>query len=193
MAADSALDVALLVARAFEELDVDYLVGGSLASSLHGEPRSTQDVDFVADLALDRVQPWMARLGEGFYSDRARIEHAVERRSSFNVIHLATMFKADVFLLGDDPVSRREMARRELFDVGEGRLWVASAEDIVVQKLVWYRLGNAISDRQWRDVIAVLRVRDDSLDRRYLHETAKRLDLERLLSRALAEAAGGEP
>ncbi|HVS63457.1 MAG TPA: hypothetical protein VMT85_08135 [Thermoanaerobaculia bacterium] len=70
---------------------------------------------------------------------------------------------------------------------------MASAEDIVVQKLVWYRLGNAISDRQWRGVIAVLRVRGESLDRRYLHETAKRLDLERLLSRALAEAAGGGP
>ena len=189
MAADSALDVALLVARAFEELEVDYLVGGSLASSLHGEPRSTQDVDFVADLGLDRVQAWIERLGEGFYRDRERIDHAVRKRSSFNVIHLATMFKVDVFVLGDDHASRREMARRQRYDIGGSReLWVASAEDVVLQKLIWYRLGNAVSDRQWRDVLAVLRVRGGALDHAYLDETAARLDLGELLARALSEA-----
>jgi hypothetical protein len=189
MAADSALDVALLVARAFEELEVDYLVGGSLASSLHGEPRSTQDVDFVADLGLDRVQAWIERLGEGFYRDRERIDHAVRNRSSFNVIHLATMFKVDVFVLGDDHASRREMARRLRYEVGGGReLWVASAEDVVLQKLIWYRLGNAVSDRQWRDVLAVLRVRGGALDHAYLDEMAAQLDLGELLARALSEA-----
>jgi len=189
MAADSALDVALLVARAFEELEVDYLVGGSLASSLHGEPRSTQDVDFVADLGLDRVQAWIERLGEGFYRDRERIDHAVRNRSSFNVIHLATMFKVDVFVLGDDHASRREMARRQRYDIGGSReLWVASAEDVVLQKLIWYRLGNAVSDRQWRDVLAVLRVRGGALDHAYLDEMAAQLDLGELLARALSEA-----
>jgi hypothetical protein len=189
MAADSALEVALHLAEAFEAEGIDYLVGGSLASSLHGEPRSTQDVDFVADLELRHVEPWLRRLGEGYYFDRERIEQAIGKRRSFNVIHLGTMFKADVFVLGEDRPSRREMERRELYELGDGRrLWVASAEDVVLQKLIWYRLGNAVSDRQWRDVLSVLAVKRGALDEEYLREMAAELGLDELLERARREA-----
>jgi hypothetical protein len=189
MAADSALEVALHLAETFEAEGIDYLVGGSLASSLHGEPRSTQDVDFVADLELRHVEPWLRRLDEGYYLDRERIDQAIERRRSFNVIHLGTMFKADIFVLGEDRASRREMERRELYELGDGRrLWVASAEDVVLQKLIWYRLGNAVSDRQWRDVLSVLAVRRGSLDEEYLREMAAELGLDELLERARHEA-----
>jgi hypothetical protein len=190
VAADSALDVAFRVARSFEELGIAYLVGGSLASSLHGEPRSTQDIDLVADLRLEHVAAWVERLGDDFYVDRERVAQAIRSRRSFNVIHLETMFKADIFVLEGDPASRREMERRELYEIVEGqRLWVASAEDIVLQKLVWFRLGNEISDRQWRDVLAVLRVRAATLDDGYLRRMAATLEVEDLLVRARREAA----
>ncbi len=189
MAAESALEVALRLARIFDELGIAYLLGGSLASSLHGEPRSTQDVDFVAALSAGHVSSFIDRLGADFYVARERVEGAVASCGSFNVIHLATMFKADVFVLRDDRPSRSEMARRERYQLGDGRtLWVASAEDIVLQKLIWYRLGNQVSDRQWRDVLAVLKVRGRSLDFSYLETMAADLELGALLERARREA-----
>ncbi len=189
MATDSALEVALLVAETFEKLGVDYLVGGSLASSLHGEPRSTQDVDFVADLRREHVPRWIALLGEDFYVDEERVKGAIRRKRSFNIIHLATMFKADIFIPSEERTTRLEMSRREHYELAGGRgLWVASAEDIVIQKLIWFRLGNEVSDRQWRDVLAVIKVRGEDLDRRYLDELAEQTGLGGLLQRAFKEA-----
>lgn len=185
-----ALRACLKVARVLDELEIPYLVGGSIASSLHGDPRSTQDADLVADLREEHVARLVSALGDRFYVDEERVRHAVRRRSSFNVIHLATMFKVDVFVLGDDPMSREEMARRERVDLpgGGGVLAVASPEDTVLQKLRWYRLGHGISDRQWRDLVGVLQVQADRLDRAYLARGAELLGVADLLERALREA-----
>ena len=189
MATDSALDVALTVADLFDDIGVEYLVGGSLASSLHGEPRATQDVDFVAALSVTHVKEFLKKLGNGFYADPDRVLQAVSRARSFNVIHLETMFKVDVFVLADTEPARLEMSRRERHEVAEGRsLYVASAEDVVLQKLRWYRLGGEISDRQWRDVLAVLRVNKGRLDDAYMRSAAPDLEVEDLLRRALLSA-----
>ena len=193
MATDSALDVALTVADLFEDLGVDYLVGGSLASSLHGEPRATQDVDFVAALTATDVKRFLEKLGNGFYVDADRVLQSVIHARSFNVIHLETMFKVDVFVLADTEPARLEMSRRERHEVAEGRsLYVASAEDVVLQKLRWYRLGDEVSDRQWRDVLAVLRVNSGRLDLAYMKSAAPDLGVEDLLQRALRFAESGE-
>lgn len=190
MATDSALAVALTVAGLFDELGVEYLVGGSLASSLHGEPRATQDVDFVAALSIQQVGPLLEKLGDAFYADPDLVLRSVRRARSFNVIHLKTMFKVDVFVLADTEPARLEMSRKERYEVAEGRsLYVASAEDVVLQKLRWYRLGNEVSDRQWRDVLAVLKVNEDRLDLDYLRSAAPDLGVEDLLERALIAAA----
>ena len=130
MAADSALEVALCVAELFDRLEIRYLVGGSLASSLHGEPRSTQDVDFVAELEPAKSAAWIELLGDDFYVDAERVAQAVRSRTSFNIVHLATMFKADIFVPPKGRASELEMARREFHEFPDGRgLWVATAED----------------------------------------------------------------
>jgi hypothetical protein len=117
--------------------------------------------DLVVDLQDDHVLPFVRALEGTFYVDEDRVRKSVRRRSSFNVIHLQTMLKVDIFILKDDPASEREMARRESYRVSdESRqdLFVASAEDTLLRKLLWSRLGGSISDRHWQDVLASVRV-----------------------------------
>ncbi len=186
-----AIETSLRVCAVFSELGVDHLVGGSLASSLYGYPRSTNDVDLVADLHLAHVDRLVAALQGDFYVDADVVRDAVQRRATFNVIHLATMFKVVVFVLSDDPAQQREMERRKRYklDDEEGHeLELASAEDIVLMELDWYRLGQGVSERQWNDSVGVLKVQADRLDLDYLESSARQMGLQDLLLRALQEA-----
>jgi hypothetical protein len=189
------IEVSLEVARILEELGVEYLVGGSFASSLHGHPRSTQDIDFVADLRPEHVTPLVAALHERFYFDEPAIREAVTRRSSFNVIHLRTLFKVDIFVAGDDLSTRRELQRRQVYtlDIDPPEdIIVASPEDIIVQKLHWYRLGDHISERQWLDALNILEVRGNELDHEYMRDLATHMGVSDLLQRILTQAGLGE-
>jgi len=189
------LRITLEVARVLEELGVPYLLGGSLASSLHGIPRSTQDADLVASLAAHHVAPLVSRLRESFYVDDERARDAVRRRGSFNVIHLGTMTKVDIFVLKDRPFAHEEMARRQLISLPEGEgasLFVATAEDTILQKLAWSLLGGGVSERQWSDVLGVLKVRRGTLDLVYLRHWAAEVGVEELLRKALAESTQGD-
>jgi hypothetical protein len=189
---DEILDITMLVAGVFERLGVPYLVGGSLASSLHGIPRATQDVDIVAEMKDSHVPAFVAALRRAFYLDEDAIRAAIAGRSSFNVIHLGSYFKADVFIPKDDEASRLEMERRQRFNLGGDPprdLIVASAEDVVAQKLFWFTLGDRVSDRQWGDAVGVLKVAADRLDFVYLRHVCALLNVEALLDRARADAS----
>jgi len=180
------LQITGLIVDILSKLGVRYLVGGSLASSLHGIPRATQDVDLVVDLQDDHVLPFVRALEGTFYVDEDRVRESVRRRSSFSVIHLKTMLKVDIFLLKDDPASQREMARREAYRVSEEPqqdLFVASAEDTILRKLLWFRLGGSISERQWQDVLGILAVRGNTLDLNYLEAQAEALGVGDLLTK----------
>jgi hypothetical protein len=151
--------------------------------------RTTLDTDIVADLHLAQVPPFTQLLASRFYLDAESIRHAVRVRSSFNLIHLPTMFKVDVFVIKDRPFDRQQLARRRPWtaDPDSGRvLYVASPEDILLAKMEWYRLGGDVSDRQWRDIIGVLSVQGDRLDRDYLRRWAGALGVLDLPERALA-------
>jgi hypothetical protein len=183
------------VAQAFDALGVSYVVGGSLASSVYGIPRATQDVDLVLVLVADLKEPDVERLVQllstDFYIDADMIREAIGRRASFNVIHLATMFKADVFVLKRDAWSREEMsrAREERLEGPQGPVTIrfASPEDTLLHKLVWYKLGNEISDRQWSDILGILKVQRVLLDGAYLDRWAPLLDVASLLARARSQ------
>lgn len=183
--------VAGLIADVFDRLEIPYLVGGSLASSLHGIPRATQDVDMVADLESQHIPPFVSALETAFYVDEDVVRDAIQRRSSFNVIHLVTLFKVDIFVLQKDIASQEEMARRERYELSEEprqELFLASAEDIILHKLHWFRLGGGISERQWNDVQGVLRVQNEKLDLSYLQRGAEHIRVEELLEQALRNA-----
>lgn len=182
--------VLMRFAELVEQLSISYVVGGSLASGAHGEPRTTRDVDVLVELLPERIDPLVAALAPEFYVDRESVREAVERRRSFNVVHLGLYQKIDVFVAGDGLLDREQLARkiaaRPEPDVKP--VFVTSAEVIVLRKLDWYRRGGGVSDQQWRDVLGVLKVQGGRLDLRYLRELAHELELAELLDRASIEA-----
>jgi hypothetical protein len=181
------------VARAFKFLGVRYYVGGSMASSVRGLPRTSIDVDVVAELLPQHVRPLAGALAGEFYVSELRVREAVEERRSFSAIHLATMMKVDVFASQQRPFDRALFDRvtSEFLDaVGTSIPHpVPRSEDVVLLKLDWYRTGGEIVERQWEDVLGVLKVAAGDLDGQYLSHWANDLGLADLLERALAEAA----
>lgn len=179
------------VAGAFNATGVRYFLGGSVASALYGEARSTRDIDFVAAMLPRHVDPFVAALGIEFYADARAIAQAVAIRRSFNVIHLDTMVKADIFVFKADAFGHSQFSRlasKQLSASDATLINVASPEDTVLAKLQWYRDGGGVSDRQWNDVLGVLKVQGAALDRAYLAEWARELALADLLHRALVDA-----
>ena len=180
--------VALSVADALERCGVPYVVGGSLASSVSGEPRSTLDIDLVVAMTQPDVQPFLAALGRDFHADDHALRRAVRQRSSVNLFHRATSTKVDLFMAGGSPLDRQAMQRRVRLKVAsepDRYLNVYTPEDILLQKLRWYRLGGEVSDRQWRDILGIVLVQGDGLDADYLRDGARLLDVTDLLDRAL--------
>ena len=185
------IEVTLIVTGAFEKLNVPYLIGGSLASAVHGISRATMDADILADLRQEHVKTFVHILGDDFYVDNQAIQGAISHRRSFNIIHKGTMFKVDIFIQKRREFDQKQLDRRmqQLIAANPERTaYFASPEDIILAKLEWYRMGGGVSDRQWEDVIQVIQVQADRLEMDYLQQWAVRLEVADLLEQALQEA-----
>jgi hypothetical protein len=183
--------VTLLVVQMLERLGIPYAVGGSLASSLHGVMRATLDVDIVADMKLEHIPALIGALSQEFYADAEMMQDAIAHRSSFNLIHYETAFKVDVFIRKLRAFDQMQLARRQTVVIAtdpEERVYVVSPEDTILSKLEWFRLGGEVSERQWRDVLGVLKAQAGALDLEYLQKWAADLKVSDLLERALREA-----
>jgi hypothetical protein len=186
-----AIKVLMLVIDVFESLHIPYFVGGSMASAFHGVARATLDVDIIAAIGYEHVVSLVKALGEDFYIDDEMMRNAINHHSSFNLIHLETMLKVDIFILKERPFDWVQFDRREEKVVSidpEYKLFITTAEDIILAKLEWYRLGGEVSDRQWRDILGVLKVQASQLNLAYLKHWAAELKVDDLLGRALQEA-----
>jgi hypothetical protein len=185
------------LAQAFQELlaaldrtETPFVVVGSVASGAHGLARLTNDIDIVVDLPSERVAAFCEELGPAFYADVDMAARAVAAGRSFNLIHLASAYKFDLFPVGNDAFGRSELARREFTAGGVTGLEniefpVASAEDTILAKLIWFRKGGEVSDRQWSDILGIVKVQADRLDLAYLRKWAETLAVLDLLIRVL--------
>ena len=155
---------------------IPYMIGGSMASGIHGIYRTSLDVDLVADIHPEQIARLIRELGGEFYADTDTMRGAVESGRCFNPIHFASSYKFDIFPLRSDPFQQSQFLRREMKDlvVADGALAVpvATAEDTLLMKLVWYRSGGEVSERQWNDVRGMVAVQGKRLDREYLKRWA---------------------
>ena len=185
------IQVALLVAQAIERVGGRYFIGGSLASSIDGEPRATNDIDVVLDLPIGRVVELRDALGAEFEVDAGMLRDALLRGRCANAFDLPLVMKIDFFghAHGDFDESEFERRRAVAVNADGALLYVKSPEDTVLRKLAWYHEGGEISERQWRDVLGVLRRSGRDLDHDYLDRWAPKLGVGELLSRARQQAS----
>lgn len=186
------IEVTLKVTAVLEQLHIPYLIGGSLASVLYGMVRTTQDADIVAEMGLEHLQPFVSALQDEFYIDDEMIAVAIHRHSSFNIIHLETFFKVDLFIPPLRAFLQSQFARAQRHNftfATEISAKFATPEDTILAKLEWYRLGGEVSDRQWRDILGIIKTRADKLDLAYLQKWAEEIQVSSLLERAFQEAS----
>jgi hypothetical protein len=182
------LDHVVRIGRILEAVDVAWVLGGSMASSIVGEPRSTLDIDVAVQLDVDHVADLVEAVQGDYYVSTEMVLDAVTHGSSFNLVHFESGMKIDIFALTNDPLDVRQLRRRERIEIEPGVvIWVGAADDQVLRKLRWYRVGGEVSDRQWRDVLAILTVQGDRIDHEQLLADAQPLGLADLVARALGE------
>lgn len=182
------------VTRAFKAAGIDYALGGSLASSIHGINRNTADADISVEPFPGKEAQVVASFGPDYYVSLDAVRNAVRSRSTFNVINTVAGFKVDVFVRRDRPFDVSVMRRRIPIvwpHESDESIDVVTPEDIILLKLEWYRLGNETSGQQWTDVQNVIRVRGQELDRGYLVHWAAEIGVSDLLERALSESQSG--
>jgi len=181
------------VVKAFEKIGVSYYLGGSVASSAYGIARATLDVDLVADLKTQHVNSLTEMLKSDYYIDKEMILDAIKRHSSFNLIHLETMLKVDIFIIKDRPYDgvAFQRKRKDTLDEEQGaaEFYLASPEDIILNKLEWFQMGGKVSERQWHDVLGIMKVQRELMDKEYLRRWAKELGISDLLEQAFRDAS----
>ena len=180
-----------MVIGCFEKLGIAYYIGGSVASSAYGIARATMDVDLVAKLEISQLNHLVKALKTDYYINAEMIRDAVHRCSSFNLIHLETMIKIDVFIVKDQPYDLQALARRRpdtLDEESSRKFYLSSPEDIILKKLQWYQSGGGVSEQQWKDILGVLKVQGGKLDLEYLRYWATKLNIPDLLNRSFDDA-----
>ncbi|MGK7946633.1 MAG: hypothetical protein AB4058_19415 [Microcystaceae cyanobacterium] len=175
----------------FDSLKIPYYVSGSVASSLQGEVRFTEDLDLAIEMQPEQVQLLIEALSPNFYISEVAVNEAIQGiTSSFNVIHLQTVEKADIFISGQDEFSLSKMKRRQLYNIEENKadFYISSPEDTILQKLLWFKLSQEQSQKQWRDILGVLKLQGTRLDFTYLALWGEKLSLMSRLEQALSQS-----
>lgn len=187
------ISIILELAQVLDDLGIKYWVGGSIASSVHGISRTTNDIDLVIQLSAQHTKPLFNALKDSFYLDELAIRRAVSTKGSFNALHLESLFKIDFYIAKSDGFDDEQLKRRQTVNLRSNStqgVFLSSPEDTILSKLRWYRKGAETSDRQWSDVINIIKVQGTSLDTNYLTEWAYELGVGDLLPKAFKDAGG---
>lgn len=192
MSKEYLIEAIIPVIKVFDQLNIAYYISGSVASSAYGKSRATMDVDCVSTLSLDKAHSFAEILKEDYYADEDAIRQAIKQNSSFNLIHLKTMFKIDVFIARREPYEQEALKRRRKDSLDDRedipKVYIATPEDAILSKLEWFQKGGRSSEKQWGDILGILKVQDKQLDLDYLKNWAEELGLLDLLNKALSES-----
>lgn len=185
----SEIQIIELVVNHLDTLKIPYYVGGGIASINYGEPRLTNDADLAIRITPFHIPQFVKALESDFVISADAVQDALTRKYAFNIIHIESAFKIDFYpVTEDDEMSSAAFTRRQLVDIGAGKIFMASAEDVILAKLNWFRKGGEVSDKQWRDVLGILKVQGDKLDFEYLALKSKQFSLADLFERARDDA-----
>ena len=180
------------VIKLLDESGINYFIGGSIASSAYGIARATLDVDMIVQLKPLHANLLVEKLGGEFYIDVEMITNAISNKSSFNIIHLASMLKIDFFISKDLPYELKSFERKCPSELDESdnsiKIYLSSPEDIILSKLNWFNLSNQTSEKQWQDIMGVIKVQQNKLDKEYLYHWAKQLSILELLEKVYKES-----
>ncbi|HEY2759912.1 MAG TPA: hypothetical protein VGI75_04195 [Pirellulales bacterium] len=166
---------------------IPYMVVGSFASGIHGHFRSTHDLDIVIDANSGQLQDFVRFAAADFYADAHAANEALARRSMFNIIDFSSGYKADLIFRKLRKFSESEFGRKQIARLVEMDIWLASAEDTILSKLEWAKLGQ--SERQYQDAFHIATMKGAELDSAYLRRWAVELDVADLLEKLLTEAS----
>ena len=159
---------------------IDYMLTGSLASSIQGEPRSTHDIDIVITIKQSQVESFIQSFpGDEFYVNRKSVFHALDQKRMFNVIHSREGLKIDFWILTDSPFDRSRFSRKYVENFFGEKILASMPEDTILSKLRWARLSGG-SEKQFIDALRVFEIQYENLDMSYLEKWAKNLDIEDL-------------
>jgi len=172
--------------QALESGRIAYMLSGSLASGYYGQPRATNDIDVVIETDTRNLGLFLDSLGADYYVSKEAVRDALAQQAMFNIIDMRTGWKADLIIRKDRPFSRLEFGRRRKGRAMDIDCWVLSPEDVILSKLEW-SVGQ-LSERQFQDACSVAVVQWECLDREYLQEWAKQLQVDGQLRELLGEA-----
>ncbi len=179
------------VIKAFNDTGIPYYIGGSIASSAFGTARATLDIDIVSKISFEHVIPLINKLKDEYYIDEGAIKDAIETEFTFNIIHLQTMLKINVFIFKKQSFYQEAFERRVLEKLEDSpdalEIYLCSPEDIILAKLDWYKARGKTLEQQWRDVLGVIKVQSNNLDINYLKFWSKDLEVYDLLIKCFEE------
>ena len=178
------------VVQLLDEHSINYVLVGSMASSMHGMYRATANIDLIADIKPAQVRPLLEALQNRFYVDEQAVQQAISEKRSFNAIHFDPVFKVDIFIPRPGDFAMQQLGRRQLRKIApdiDQNVYVVTAEDMILAKLRQFSDGGKVSETQWRDVLGIIGASSVELDLEYLRQWAKELGVDELLEKALEE------
>lgn len=183
--------IAKLLHAILTELEISYYITGGVAAIVYGEPRTTRDLDVVIELDRNNILPLVEKLQQDeFYCPPGAVDEILTGRGkTLSITHMTQILNADMVMNGHSEFDRAKMARRRweaLDEAGIERFWLASPEDVILAKLLWRKQSG--SQKQWNDILGILKVQIEALDYEYLAQWATRLEIQRDFDRALIEA-----